>query len=481
MTTVTTEPAALAVAGKTEEKLTNLFFVLYKNARIVDRNNPAFKRQCRSFHESLQVLFAESNEVTIKIVAGRHFVNHKLARFDDHGLSGAAAIVAEWEAIGLAGVRFLAEVSDGEIEDLFTFVAGIKPTAVNVEGLSEALKTHQQPSIRFLSAKELAEETPAVTEEIRRKFRAKARSTFFQAMSIVEDNMANVSLGRDIDASKTKRVIRSLIDHIAKDEQSLLELAAIKSFDDYTYAHSTNVCVYALTLGVRLGLDRARLSQLGFSALFHDIGKVKLPTDLIRKPEAYDENDWIQMQRHPLLGAKTVLRNLKFETHTARAARTAFEHHINADFTGYPTLRHQKRPPNLFAKIASIVDTFDALTAGRVYVRSPLPPDKVLQKMHYQMRVKFDPFLLKVFSDIIGIYPAGTLVLLTTDEIALILTNNETDKARPCVKIVGNSQGLLSTAQWVDLSLPEHAQRKIIRMVDPARYGLDIKDFVLAD
>ncbi len=481
MATVTDQPAAFAIAGKTEEKLINLFFVLYKNARIVERNNPAFKRQCTNFHELLQGLFVESNEVTIKIIAGRYFINHKLARFDDHGLSGAAAIVAEWEVIGLAGVRFLAEVSIDEIEDLFTFVAGIKPTANNVEGLSEALQTHQQPSIRFLSVEELEDETPSIVEEIKRQFRARARSTFFRAMSIVEDNMANVAQGRDIDISKTKRVIRSLIDHISKDEQSLLELAAIKSFDDYTYAHSTNVCVYALTLGVRLGLDRARLSQLGFSALFHDIGKVKLPTDLIRKPEAYDENDWLQMQRHPLLGAKTILRNLKFETHAARAARAAFEHHINADFTGYPSLRYNKRPPNLFSKIVSIVDAFDALTSGRVYSRAPLSPDKVLKKMHYQMKVKFEPFLLKVFSDIIGLYPAGTLVLLTTDEIALILTNNETDRSRPYVKIIGNRQGLLPTPEWVDLSLPEHARRKIVRMVDPARYGLDIKDFVLAD
>ena len=481
MATVTDQPAAFAIAGKTEERLTSLFFVLYKNSRIVERNNPAFKRQCTNFHELLQGLFVESNEVTIKIIAGRYFINHKLAHFDDHGLLGTAAIVAEWEAIGLGGVRFLAEVSVDEIEDLFTFVAGIKPTANNVEGLWEALQTHQQPSIRFLSAEELENETPSIAEEIRRQFRARARSTFFRAMSIVEDNMANVAQGKDIDISKTKRVIRSLIDHISKDEQSLLELAAIKSFDDYTYAHSTNVCVYALTLGVRLGLDRARLSQLGFSALFHDIGKVKLPTDLIRKPEAYDENDWLQMQRHPLLGAKTILRNLRFEAHTARAARAAFEHHINADFTGYPPLRYNKRPPNLFSKIVSIVDAFDALTSGRVYVKAPLSPDKVLKKMHYQMKVKFEPFLLKVFSDIIGLYPAGTLVLLATDEIALILTNNETDRARPYVKIVGNRQGLLPTPEWVDLSLPEHARRKIVRMVDPARYGLDIKDFVLTD
>lgn len=481
MVSVADKLAPRTLAGQADEKLVNLFFVLYKNARIVDKNNPVFKRQCANFLEQLEVLLEDSNEATVKTIAGRYFVNQKLVRFDDHGLSGAAAIVSEWKTLGLAGVKFFANLSLDEVEHFFTFMAGIKPKTQNLESLSETLKSHKQCGIQLLSAKELEPEVPFVTEEIRRQFRAAARTTFFKAVAIVEEVVVNTAQGKDVNISKMKRVVHSLIDHVMSDEQSLLELASIKSFDDYTYAHSTNVCVYALTLGVKLGLDRGRLSQLGFSALFHDIGKVKLPTDLIQKPDSYDENDWIQMQLHPLLGTKTILRSLKLDTHTARAARVAFEHHINADFTGYPMLRRQKRPLNIFSKIISIADTFDALTSGRVYLKSAIPPDEVLKKMHYQMKVKFDPFLLKIFSDIIGVYPAGTLVLLTTDEIALVLTNNEKDKARPYVKIVGNKEGLLETPQWVDLSLPEHAHRNIVRMIDPARYGLDIRDFVLTD
>jgi hypothetical protein len=104
-----------------------------------------------------------------------------------------------------------------------------------------------------------------------------------------------------------------------------------------------------------------------------------------------------------------------------------------------------------------------------------------MKKLRYQMAVKFDVFLLKLFNDVIGIYPAGSLVLLTTDEIALVLTNNEQDRARPYVKIVGDRSGVLETPLWTDLSLPDNENRKIVRLIDPARYGLDAKDFVLAD
>jgi hypothetical protein len=127
------------------------------------------------------------------------------------------------------------------------------------------------------------------------------------------------------------------------------------------------------------------------------------------------------------------------------------------------------------------VDTFDALTSGRLYLKKPIPPDKVLKKMHYQMKVKFDPFLLKIFNGIVGIYPAGSLVLLSTDEIAVVLTNDEENPGRPYVKVIGNRDGLLDSPEWVDLSRSDQHHRQVVRMIDPDHYGLDIKDFILGD
>ncbi len=101
--------------------------------------------------------------------------------------------------------------------------------------------------------------------------------------------------------------------------------------------------------------------------------------------------------------------------------------------------------------------------------------------MRFQMTIKFDPFLLKMFGDIIGIFPAGSLVLLNSEEIALVVTNSETDKSRPYVKIVANREGFLPEPEWADLSLPEQEHRKIIRQIDPEKYGLDLNLFILGD
>ena len=481
MQTTTEESISRILGGKTEEKLLSSFFVLYKTARLVERGNATFKKQSDTFFENYAAAAQQLGDVEIKLVSGRYFINEMMVRFDDKGLSSAESVVIEWRQVGIGGVKFFQGITKAEAENFFISMASIKPNSENVEAIILRLKNENLSNVQLLSLAELQKDHSLLSEQVRKQFRQAARKTFFRAMSVAQECMASAAKGQDIKTTKTKRVVHSLIDHITRDESSLVELAAIKDYDDYTYAHSTNVCIYALTLGVRIGMDRARLSQLGFAALFHDVGKVKLPQDLIRKPDAFDENDWIQMQQHPLLGAKTILRNMKLDLHTARAARGAFEHHINNDFTGYPPLKYKKRITNLYSKIIAVVDSFDALTSGRLYVKKPIPPDEVLKKMHYQMSVKFDPFLLKVFTNVVGIYPAGSLVLLNTEELALILTNNETDPSTPYIKIVGNKDGLLSEPVWADLTMPEHTDRKILRMVDPKRYGLNVRDFILGD
>ena len=474
----TTARTRIAVA---EEQLLSAFFVLCKTARLVEASNATFVNLLGNFMTAFRAVVGERPLLAIKNFEGHYFINEHMVRFDERGLTGAGEIVDEWHRLGIGGVHFDADLSPETAAGFFTAMAALRPDEHNIEMAAARLAALGLEQVELLSLEEVEENTPRLSEEERQRLRQMARTVFFRAMSNVRDVTAGIRDNQEINVARTKRVVHSLIDHIVRDEQSLVELTAIRDYDDYTFAHSTNVAVYALTVGVRLELDRARLSQLGFAALFHDIGKIKLPQDLVRKPDAFDENDWLQMQRHPLLGAKTILRNLKFDVHAARAARAAFEHHINSDFTGYPVLHYERRPPNLFSRIVTIVDTFDAMTSGRVYLKRAFAPDEAIKKMRYQMKAKFDTFLLKIFNDIIGVYPAGSLVLMTTDEIALILTNNDKEPLRPYVKIVGNRDGLLADPEWVDLSGPDQERRKVVRMIEPERYGLNAKDFILSD
>ena len=479
MEPVRLDQQSLEFADRDELSLLNGFFVLFRSAAYVEQNNETYQTQSARFYRLFQKNTDAKGKVIIKVIDGRIFIGERLAKFDSDGMVRSRGIIDSWHQLGIGGMILEEFLDQRQIDKLIYLIARTGLSDHNKRAVSERLVDLGIDGITLLGVEE-KQEKAVLSDDRRTMIRRAARVTFFRAISTVEEVMARAAEDKDIDISKTRRTVHTLIDQIAADESSLLELTAIRDFDEYTFAHCTNVCVYALTMGLRLAMDRTRLSELGFAALFHDLGKVKLPNDLVRKPDVYDENDWIQMQKHPQLGAKTILRNLTFDRGSVRAAVAAFEHHINEDFTGYPMLR-EKRPTNLFSKIISIADTFDALTSGRVYIKKPLSPDEVLRKMMYQMTVKFDAFLLKLFVNIVGVYPPGTLVMLTSDELAVVMQNRQEDLMHPQVRVIGNRSGPLREYVDLDLADPEYKARRITRIIDPDKYGLDIKQILLAD
>ena len=471
--------AHLEIAGRDEHALVNLFFILLKTAHLVEANNATYLTQSSKFYVIFRRLVDKYGKISIKIIDGRVFVRDRIIKFNSDSLVNATAILDNWRQIGLGGITFDDSLDNRQLDKFIYLIAKRSGTKADRESVIRRLSDIGIEGISLLGI-EKKEEKELLSEEKRKLIRRTARVTFFKSISVVQDAMVCAEQDKEIDITKARRVVNSMIDQIASDESYMIQLTSIRDFDDHTYAHCANVCVYSLTMGVRLGFDKLRLSQLGMAALFHDIGKVRLPGDLIRKPEAYDENDWIQMQKHPELGTKTVLRNLKFDDYSARAARVAYEHHINDDFTGYPVLR-TKMPTNLFSKIVSIADTFDALTSGRVYIKKPIPTDEVLRKMMYQMTVKFDAFLLKLFVNIIGIYPAGTLVLLSSEELALVTKNNRDNLSRPQIRIIGDRFGPKKEFIEIDLSQPEQAGIGIQKIIDPGKHSIDLKTILQMD
>jgi len=469
----------LEVAGKDMVSFAGFFFILFKTAKFVEPTNDTFRAQSARFYQKFQQLTSNHEEIEIKVIEGRLIVQNQLIKFDSDGLLNAGEVLENWRRVGIGGVILSKKLDSRQIDKFIYLLSNISRDYHTREEIVERLCDLGIDGIQLLAAKS-EEDKDAVPEELRNKFRQLARVSFFRAINVVEEAMLAASREKHIDLIKTRRVVHSLIDRIVQDESSILELTQIRDFDEYTYVHSVNVSIYSLTMGVRLGFDKKRLSQLGFSALFHDIGKIRLPQDLIQKPEVYDENDWIQMQKHPVLGAKTILRQFRYDEHTARAALVAFEHHINNDYSGYPVMM-RVRPTNLFSRIIAIADVFDALHSRRVYFRKSIPPDEILRKMMYQIGSKYDAFLLKLFVNIIGIFPPGTLVLTSDNELAIVARNNWTDPARPLLRIIGDQTGPYERYPNLDLSQKENLDKTIVKIIDPGRFNIDIKSLILSD
>jgi hypothetical protein len=160
----------------------------------------------------------------------------------------------------------------------------------------------------------------------------------------------------------------------------------------------------------------------------------------------------------------------------------AFEHHLNLDLSGYPEIK-KPRELNLFSRIVSIGDAYDAMTSGRVYLKSAISPDEALKKMLYRQGRFYDPVLLKVFINVVGVYPVGTLVFLNTGEMGLVFKVNPDDMARPLVRIIADKNGEIEISLEVDLSEKDRRtgeySRHIVQSLDPSRYKIDLSRYFL--
>ncbi len=455
-----------------------LFFGIPKTLQVVGKDNDTFKGQLAKFWERFCEITSEDGTLSIKLIEGRFFVNESLCKITRR-TSALDEGIARWQELGIGGVEIRYTPESDSLAKFFEAQTKDTDTKTTVEQLREMLLDSDIHGFRVFSAEEVQNDS-SLQEQRRLQMRRQARTVFFKSLRVVNEITSNSSSGREVKLKETNNVVRALVDQVIEDDSALVEMTAIKDFDDYTFAHSVNVCIYSLSIGVKLNFDRDRLSQLGFAALFHDIGKVKLPAEVVKKPGVFDESDWAHMRNHPAIGAKSLLTTFRIDSQVIRAALVAFEHHINIDNTGYPN-RSRRRELTLFTRIIAVADTFDALTSGRVYITDPIPPIEVLRKMLFRMRNKFDSLILKVFMNNVGLFPTGSLVLLSSSQVAIVEKNNPKAPGAPVVRIIGDRFGLKEKTAILDLSAEEHSHITIARFLDPKEANIDLKRFIYKD
>jgi HD-GYP domain-containing protein (c-di-GMP phosphodiesterase class II) len=493
MTQPDTANSGIQLTGAEKREMANLqalgrdlvtqLYICMKTASFYDIQNANFKKQMRRLHELLYVAFDLEADISVTEADGYIFLNEQRLKVKLDGYLAFKYVQNFFRNLGVSGLRFSAETTLQELEKVFAKIVRSDTKNAGAEKLNDALFESGIKKITVIPALTLTETRD---EENNENSRTKAKKTFFRAMNIVQQVMGGYKRQQRKNTGffKAKRAIHGIVDEIIKNESYMLELTALRNYDQYTYKHSVNVSVFAIALGIRLGLDKARLAELGFAALFHDFGKTRIPIDLLNKPDNFDNTDWSKMQEHPVYGSKALAQSFPMDRHTARAMIVAFEHHKNLDGTGYPYI-NRTRTLNLFSRIVALCDYFDALTSGRTYRKEVLTVDQVIMQMIKQTTVKFDPYLLKVLIHIIGIYPVGSLLLLDTGELALVVQNNIDDLFRPDVKILADTVGKKKRPPVVQLVEYDREndkfKRNVLHLVDPEKYGIDISEYILED
>ncbi len=255
----------------------------------------------------------------------------------------------------------------------------------------------------------------------------KAMRTYGYAMSSLQTLSQKLSAGRYAGIGKAVHMVQNMVDLIMDDDNILLGLSTIRDYDDYTFTHSVNVAILSVCLGNRIGLSRTLLGRLGLSGLFHDLGKIDVPIKILNKPGRLEDDELAELQKHSLNSVRRIIRLRASYDKKAEILLPPFEHHLKYDLSGYPKTP-RNRPLTLLGRIVAIADVYDAITSQRIYRSRFLSPDQALGLMLKGSGTDFDPILLKVFINMLGVYPLGTILKFDNGELGMVTTPPDKEK-----------------------------------------------------
>ncbi len=454
--------------------------------KLYPLENAAVQRALDELVGTAVALCSLEGVVEIKLSGDFIFINQTRLRLGLDNFAAFSGFVSLMKNSGVGLLRIEDGITRREFQAFLSMI-GTLPTDLSPEERLDLLQQlMQQAEIVRLAVGPTAEwGANAESAGDRDEGLERAKRTYAHGVAVARDVVSGVRMGRMPSTRRLKRAIQGIVDQVMENELSITGLTTLREYDEYTFTHSVNVCIFAVALGKRLGFERLQLYDLGLAALLHDIGKARLDQDLLNKSTALDDAEWRAMQAHPWLGTLTLFKMREGEELPYRAILAAHEHHMKVDLSGYPRPVRPRRV-GLFTRLVSVADGYDAATTRRVYQNVPWEADAVLKEMWFNPGRGYDPTLVKALINLLGIYPVGTCVILDTFEVAIVSGPSPDPEQlhRPLVRLAVDRDGsrIPPPGQLVDLSIPAADgtfARTIVKVTSPDRHGLVVGDFFI--
>lgn len=308
-----------------------------------------------------------------------------------------------------------------------------------------------------------------------------ARGPYSQARDTVAKIFDRLKRGGGLDVQLMESAVDSMVDSIFRNREAMGWLARMKVKDDYLYSHSLAASVWALAFGRHLGLDKNTLRSLGMGAMLLDIGKTKLPTHLLQKSAKPSESEWTELLQHVQLGIAILDEDPRADACMKTMVRT---HHERTDGTGYPNKLSGDSIP-LVGRIAGIVDCYDAMTSERAYAKGKSTYDAV-RELKRLGKTWFQPELVELFIQAVGVFPTGTLVELNSGEVGIVIAQNRFRRLRPEIMLILDAdKKVREEFPAIDLQLFTKDNENgnpalwITQGLEPGAYGVDPTEFFL--
>ncbi len=460
----------------------DLLFAFYgamRSIKLYPPDNPVVQKTLDELIATANELLAQERELELRVSGEFIFVNSTRLRLELENYVSFSRILTVFRDAGVGSCSITEGAGQRE------WVVLLSQLQAALSGAAEERRDQVITRLTSAGITQFTLGAPSeVDDEIREMAKEAAKRTYAQSVSVTKEVINSIRLGKSPSIRKIKRVVQGIVDQILNEETSLLGLTTLRDYDEYTFTHSVNVCIFSVALGRKIGLSRLQLYDLGVAALMHDIGKSRIPLEILNKPDSLTEQEWRTIQDHPWLGVLALCQMRVQNDIPYRAMVVAFEHHKKVDLTGYP--RHVRpRTMSIVSRLVAVADAFDAATSRRAYQSIPLTPADVLQEMRRNPNRGMDQVIVKAFMSMVGHYPVGTLVVLDTFELGIVHSANPNPEvvSRPIVRIITDDRGnLLYPGTLCDLAAtaPDGSHpRTIIKVADPERYGIRVGDYFL--
>jgi len=303
-----------------------------------------------------------------------------------------------------------------------------------------------------------------------------AGQVYQETSNLVRSFMEDVSLGKSISVQIAKKAVADCVDSILNAPDALLWMTQLKNRDLYTSQHSMNVCILAIALGRQINLSVKELNNIGLCGMMHDMGKMRVPLEILNKPGKLEPDELKTMQTHAELGWKLLQSSSGMY---GGAIDVAYSHHERMDGTGYPRkLTAEKISP--YARMVTIVDMYDAITSDRVYQkgRTHLDAINIMTKM---CDTHLDSGLTYKFIECLGTYPPGSIIEMSNGEIAIVVETNQKKRLNPKIILLLDEYKKPRPERMVDLSKIDldssRQEYRIRKTVKADEYNIDINKY----
>ena len=394
-----------------------------QTGKLYSANHPKFNEFLEKTYLILKDILREKGELVIGIIEGELAWGEEIFFNLSQRLKSLILYLMDRD---IEKISFQSPLTEKELRMFITLLLAPKgemPQDIHkyltLQGVNN-IKVGKLKDSRSLWDKDIED-----TEALKKQYKS--------SVDIISDSINTTARGEEIDFLDLKFNMFNIMENFSDKHQELLTLVTAKEKDLLTYIHLLNVSILSMYISSKLGFSKDDVLNIGIASLFHDIGKIAVSKHIIQKKSKLDQAEFDEMKNHTVLGAKILTQYV--DSLGILPLVVAFEHHLRFDLTGYPKVSFSQKP-HTASFITSLCDVYDALAQKRSY-KQDFPPNMIYETMMKEKGKLFDPTLLDRFFQILGVWPLGSIVMLSDNRIAVVRETNETNIFKPKVEIIG--------------------------------------------